>query len=138
VGGAPKEGTEETRLTLPWYSKPNPLRSSSTLRQAVLEYPFEVALPEGLPMSGVVLADHVKSADWSARRAQFVACGAPKEGTEEARLIFRWSRQQFASSSAHGCSQAFKQRLESQGRTPAEMSLRNRLRELGKRRSGKV
>ena len=36
-------------------------------------YPFEVALPEGLPMSGVVLADHVKSADWSARRAQFVA-----------------------------------------------------------------
>ena len=37
------------------------------------EYPFEVALPEGLPMSGVVLADHVKSADWSARRAQFVA-----------------------------------------------------------------
>ena len=73
MGGAPKEGTEETRLTLPWYSKPNPLRSSSTLRQAVLEYPFEVALPEGLPMSGVVLADHVKSADWSARRAQFVA-----------------------------------------------------------------
>jgi len=34
-------------------------------------YPFEVALPEGSRISGVVLADHVKSADWAARRAQF-------------------------------------------------------------------
>ena len=36
-------------------------------------YPFEVALPSGLPLSGVVLADHLKSADWTARRAQFAA-----------------------------------------------------------------
>lgn len=36
-------------------------------------YPFEVALPAGLPLSGVVLADHLKSADWTARRAEFVA-----------------------------------------------------------------
>jgi len=36
-------------------------------------YPFEVALPLGLPLSGVVLADHLKSADWVARRAQFAA-----------------------------------------------------------------
>ncbi|MFZ0887652.1 MAG: endoribonuclease MazF [Candidatus Binataceae bacterium] len=36
-------------------------------------YPFEVALPVGSPISGVVLADHVKSADWTARRAQFLA-----------------------------------------------------------------
>jgi mRNA interferase MazF len=36
-------------------------------------YPFEVALPEGSAISGVVLADHLKSADWAARRAQFVA-----------------------------------------------------------------
>jgi mRNA interferase MazF len=35
-------------------------------------YPFEVALPTGLPLSGVV-ADHLKSADWAARRAEFVA-----------------------------------------------------------------
>jgi len=41
-------------------------------------YPFEVALPEGLSISGVVLADHVKSADWAARRAQFVV-KAPSE-----------------------------------------------------------
>jgi len=34
-------------------------------------YPFEVVLPEGLAISGVVLADHVKSADWNARHAEF-------------------------------------------------------------------
>jgi mRNA interferase MazF len=28
-------------------------------------YPFEVALPAALPLSGVVLADHLKSADWA-------------------------------------------------------------------------
>jgi mRNA interferase MazF len=32
-------------------------------------YPFEVALPKGLPVSGVVLADQVKSLDWRARKA---------------------------------------------------------------------
>jgi len=41
-------------------------------------YPFEVALPHGLPIAGVVLADHVKSADWSARRARFAAKAPPK------------------------------------------------------------
>ena len=35
-------------------------------------YPFEVALPAGLPLSGVVLADHLKSADWTSQRAEFV------------------------------------------------------------------
>ena len=33
-------------------------------------YPFEVKLPVGLPVAGVVLADHVKSQDWRARRAE--------------------------------------------------------------------
>lgn len=33
-------------------------------------YPFEVALPTGLKVSGVVLADQVKSLDWRAREAQ--------------------------------------------------------------------
>jgi mRNA interferase MazF len=39
-------------------------------------YPFEVALPAGLPISGVVLADQVKSLDWKARNAQQI-CGLP-------------------------------------------------------------
>ncbi len=33
-------------------------------------YPFEVALPEGLPISGVILADQVKSLDWRARETE--------------------------------------------------------------------
>ena len=32
-------------------------------------YPFEVPLPEGLAVSGVVGADQVKSLDWRARKA---------------------------------------------------------------------
>ena len=39
-------------------------------------YPFEVALPDGLPVSGVVLADQVKSLDWKARQADRI-CAVP-------------------------------------------------------------
>ena len=39
-------------------------------------YPFEVAVPQGLPVSGVVLSDQVKSLDWRARKAEFV-CKLP-------------------------------------------------------------
>ena len=41
-------------------------------------YPFEVKLPTGLSVTGVILADHLKSADWVARRAEFAA-KAPAE-----------------------------------------------------------
>lgn len=36
-------------------------------------YPFEVALPDGLSVSGVILADQIKSLDWKARKAEFAA-----------------------------------------------------------------
>ena len=36
-------------------------------------YPFEVLLPEGLPVTGVILADQVKSLDWRMRNADFIA-----------------------------------------------------------------
>ncbi len=36
-------------------------------------YPFEVPLPPGSKISGVVLADHVKNLDWQSRRAVFEA-----------------------------------------------------------------
>lgn len=35
-------------------------------------YPFEVALPDGLAIQGVILTDQVKSLDWRARRFQVV------------------------------------------------------------------
>lgn len=41
-------------------------------------YPFEIVLPEGLDVSGAVLADHVKSLDWRARRAELL-CRLPAD-----------------------------------------------------------
>lgn len=45
-------------------------------------YPFEVNLPPGLPISGVILADQVKSLDWRARSAEFI-CTVPDTVTQE-------------------------------------------------------
>ena len=39
-------------------------------------YPFEVAVPQGLTVGGVILSDQVKSLDWKARQAEFV-CRLP-------------------------------------------------------------
>ena len=41
-------------------------------------YPFEVPLPKGLGVEGVVLSDQVKSLDFVAREAQLI-CHAPRE-----------------------------------------------------------
>ncbi len=45
-------------------------------------YPFEVALPKGFPVSGVILADQVRSLDWRARNAEVMA-HLPDEVVEE-------------------------------------------------------
>lgn len=45
-------------------------------------YPFETPLPMGLPISGVVLADHARSRDWNARRAELI-CRLPSEVIED-------------------------------------------------------
>jgi mRNA interferase MazF len=34
-------------------------------------YPFEVRIPGGLAITGIILADQVKSLDWRARKAEF-------------------------------------------------------------------
>lgn len=47
-------------------------------------YPFEVELPSGLPVSGVVLVDHVASIDRAARGLEVVGM-APRWVVEEAR-----------------------------------------------------
>jgi mRNA interferase MazF len=47
-------------------------------------YPFEVALPEGLPVQGVVVSDHVKSADWQERKSEWIGT-APAEVVEQVR-----------------------------------------------------
>jgi mRNA interferase MazF len=46
-------------------------------------YPFEVPLPAGLPLTGAILADQVKSLDWRARNAELI-CALPDETVSEA------------------------------------------------------
>jgi mRNA interferase MazF len=45
-------------------------------------YPFEVILPTGLPIEGVILSDQVRSLDWRARRAARI-CPLPSATVEE-------------------------------------------------------
>lgn len=45
-------------------------------------YPFEVRVPHGLEVSGVILSDQVKSLDWRARRA-VLASPVPKATVRE-------------------------------------------------------
>ncbi len=37
----------------------------------IKNYPFEVVIPAGLAVNGVVLSDQVKSLDWRARHAEY-------------------------------------------------------------------
>jgi len=41
-------------------------------------YPFEVIIPEGLPVSGVILADQIKSLDWRVRDAEWICALPPR------------------------------------------------------------
>ncbi len=45
-------------------------------------YPFEVLIPEGLPVAGAILSDQVKSLDWRARNAELI-CILPNETISE-------------------------------------------------------
>jgi mRNA interferase MazF len=41
-------------------------------------YPFEVAIPAGLPVTGVILSDQVRCLDWRVRRAELIAPAPPE------------------------------------------------------------
>lgn len=36
-------------------------------------YPFEVAIPDGMEITGVILSDHIKSLDWRRRNSRVVS-----------------------------------------------------------------
>ncbi|HTG17989.1 MAG TPA: endoribonuclease MazF, partial [Blastocatellia bacterium] len=50
------------------YNKKVGLAILCPITSQVKGYPFEVALPDDLPIQGVVLSDQAKSLDWRARR----------------------------------------------------------------------
>jgi mRNA interferase MazF len=49
--------------------------------------PFEVQVPAGYAISGVILADQVKNTDWKMREARFI-CKLPDELVEEVIFSF--------------------------------------------------
>ena len=55
------------------YNEKTDLALVCPISSRVKGYPFEVPLPEGLAISGVVLSDHLKSLDWKQRKAEFAA-----------------------------------------------------------------
>jgi mRNA interferase MazF len=55
------------------YNRKTGLFLACPVTSKVKGYPFEVSLPAELPVSGVILADQIKSLDWKVRKAQFAA-----------------------------------------------------------------
>lgn len=64
------------------YNKEIGLALFCPITSKVKGYPFEVLLPDGLPISGAVLADQVRSLDWKVRRATRI-CPLPPETIDE-------------------------------------------------------
>ncbi|MGN6187039.1 MAG: type II toxin-antitoxin system PemK/MazF family toxin [Thermoanaerobaculia bacterium] len=64
------------------YNERSSLILVAPVTTTVKGYPFEVLLPEGLPIAGAVLSDQLKSVDWRERNAQFI-CTLPDEITAQ-------------------------------------------------------
>ena len=55
------------------YNQKSGLALLCPITNQIKEYPFEVPLPQGCGVTGAILADHLMSVDWSARRAAKIA-----------------------------------------------------------------
>ena len=58
------------------YNEKTGLAVFCPITSRVKGYPFELAVPAGLPVGGVVLCDHVRSHDWKERQRQPI-CKVP-------------------------------------------------------------
>lgn len=54
------------------YNKKVGLALFCPITSQVKGYPFEVLIPRGLDISGVVLADQIRNMDWQARQIEFI------------------------------------------------------------------
>lgn len=52
------------------YNRNSGLALVAPVTSQVKGYPFEVPIPAGMRIRGVILADHLKSVDWRARNAE--------------------------------------------------------------------
>jgi mRNA interferase MazF len=66
-----------------FYNKRSGLLLACPITSRVKGYPFEVAIPEGLPVSGVILADQIRSLDWNARTIELIGT-LPEDLVQEA------------------------------------------------------
>ncbi len=55
------------------YNRQTGLAIACPITSQAKGYPFEVRLPTDLPITGVILSDHVRNIDWRARRAERAA-----------------------------------------------------------------
>lgn len=84
----PQAGHEQTGrrpalvLSPSAYHQVSPYALVCPITHTIKGYPFEVVLPEGLPISGAVLADQVKSIDRRSRRIE-PAGKAPESVVQE-------------------------------------------------------
>jgi mRNA interferase MazF len=59
-------------LSPAYYNRRSGLALICPITNKVKGYPFEVAIPTGLPITGVVLSDQARNLDWRARNACFI------------------------------------------------------------------
>ncbi len=55
------------------YNKKVGLALFCPITHQVKGYPFEVKLPDNLPVKGVVLSDQIKSLDWKKRKTEYLS-----------------------------------------------------------------
>jgi mRNA interferase MazF len=60
------------------YNKKVGLALFCPLTNQIKGYPFEVIVPSGLSVTGVILADQVKGLDWRGRQAEWICSLPPK------------------------------------------------------------
>lgn len=74
----PQAGHEQTgrrpavTLTPRAYNQRTGLAIFCPITSQIKGYPFEVPLPDGLPIKGVILADQAKCLDWVVREAEYI------------------------------------------------------------------
>jgi len=83
VALTPQTGIEQAGRRLALVTSPKAYNAKAGLTlfcpvtSRVKGYPFEVALPEESVVSGVVLADQLKSVGWRARKAKLIKAASP-------------------------------------------------------------
>jgi len=77
ISFSPQSGHEQAGdrpalvLSPRFYNQKSGLAVFCPITTQVKDYPFEVKIPQGHKVSGTILSDHLKSLDWTTRRAHF-------------------------------------------------------------------